>query len=68
MRLFFASDLHGSEPCFKKFVNAAAFYDASVLVMGGDLTGKAILPIVEQGRGIYRTEFMGVRHQNKWDC
>ena len=59
MRLFFASDLHGSEPCFKKFVNAAAFYDASVLVMGGDLTGKAILPIVEQGRGIYRTEFMG---------
>ena len=40
MRLFFASDLHGSEPCFKKFVNAAKFYDASVLVLDGDLAGK----------------------------
>jgi Icc-related predicted phosphoesterase len=59
MRLFFASDLHGSEPCFKKFINAARFYDVSALVLGGDLAGKAVLPIVESGRGIYRTHFMG---------
>jgi len=59
MRLFFASDLHGSDPCFKKFINAARFYDVAALVMGGDLAGKAVLPIVESGRGIFRTNFMG---------
>jgi len=59
MRLFFASDLHGSEPCFKKFINAAQFYNVGALVLGGDLAGKAVLPIVEGGRGIYRTHFMG---------
>src|SRR5438132_102295 len=41
-RLFYASDIHGSEKCFLKFVNAARFYRADVLVLGGDLTGKVI--------------------------
>jgi uncharacterized protein len=58
MRLFFASDLHGSEPCFRKFINAARHYNAQVLVLGGDLAGKAVLPIVEQGNGRYRTRFL----------
>ena len=35
--LFFATDLHGSEVCFRKFVNAARFYNADVLVLGGDI-------------------------------
>ncbi|HXV24785.1 MAG TPA: metallophosphoesterase [Alphaproteobacteria bacterium] len=46
--IFFASDLHGSNVCFRKFVNAVQFYGANVLVMGGDMTGKAVLPITEQ--------------------
>jgi uncharacterized protein len=58
MRLFFASDLHGSERCYRKFLNAAAFYEADVLVLGGDLTGKAILPIVSLGKGRYRARMM----------
>ena len=45
-RLFFAADLHGSEPTFRKFVNAAAFYGTDVLVFGGDIMGKALVPIV----------------------
>lgn len=48
LTIFFASDLHGSTVCFKKFVNGAKFYGANVLVMGGDLTGKAVMPIAEQ--------------------
>ena len=50
-RLFFATDLHGSEVCWRKFLNAARFYDAGVLVCGGDLTGKAIVPMVEADGG-----------------
>ena len=44
LTIFFASDLHGSTVCFRKFINGARFYGADVLVLGGDLTGKAVLP------------------------
>jgi Icc-related predicted phosphoesterase len=47
-RIFFATDLHGSETCWKKFLNAARFYDADVLICGGDMTGKAIVPVVSE--------------------
>ena len=47
-RIFFATDLHGSDMCWRKFLNAAKFYDADVLICGGDMTGKAIVPIVEE--------------------
>src|SRR5229473_3254285 len=47
-RIFFATDLHGSEMCWRKFLNAAKFYDAEVLICGGDMTGKAMIPIVEE--------------------
>lgn len=48
-RLFFATDVHGSTVCWRKFVNAAEFYEADVLVLGGDTTGKAIFPIIDRG-------------------
>ncbi len=47
-KIFFATDLHGSEVCWKKFLNAARFYDAEVLICGGDMTGKAIVPVVSE--------------------
>src|SRR3989454_8066954 len=47
-KIFFATDLHGSEMCWRKFLNAAKFYDADVLICGGDMTGKAMIPIVEE--------------------
>ena len=49
MRIFFATDIHGSEVCWRKFLNAGAFHKADVLVMGGDMTGKAMVPIVASG-------------------
>jgi Icc-related predicted phosphoesterase len=45
MRVFFATDIHGSEICWRKFLNAAAFYKADVVVLGGDVTGKVMVPI-----------------------
>jgi uncharacterized protein len=57
--IFFSSDVHGSEKCWMKFVNAAKFYGAQALVMGGDITGKAIVPLVRDGKGNYTMEFLG---------
>jgi uncharacterized protein len=59
MRLFYAGDVHGSRVCWKKFVNAGAHYPAEALVMGGDLTGKALVPIVREGDGSYRAVVIG---------
>jgi len=46
MKVFFATDIHGSETCWRKFLNAAAFYKADLVVLGGDVTGKMMVPIV----------------------
>src|SRR5260370_5355127 len=48
MKIFFATDIHGSEICWRKFLNAAAFYKADMVVLGGDVTGKVMIPIVAQ--------------------
>lgn len=58
-RLFYAGDVHGSRVCWKKFVNASAHYPADALVMGGDLTGKALVPIVRRGDGSYSARVIG---------
>jgi len=58
-RIFFTSDVHGSDVCFMKFINAAKVYQAHVLILGGDVTGKMIVPIVRQPDGTYFSEFLG---------
>ncbi len=58
-RLYFATDVHGSERTYKKFLNAGKFYEANVLVMGGDITGKMLIPIIDQGNGNYRATLQG---------
>jgi Icc-related predicted phosphoesterase len=60
--IFFATDIHGSERCFLKFINAAKFFEASVLILGGDITGKAMVSIVRRtGTDTYTAEFLGER-------
>jgi len=58
-RVFFITDVHGSTRCFKKFLNAAKFYKANILVLGGDLTGKVLIPIVDQGDGTFKCRYEG---------
>lgn len=59
MRLFYASDLHGSERLWRKFVNAPAFYGVDLLIMGGDLTGKVMVPLVQRGPGEWVARVLG---------
>ncbi len=58
MKLFFATDVHGSEICWKKFISAAKFYEADTLILGGDMTGKAIIPIIAQGGDKYKVTLL----------
>ena len=61
LRLFFATDVHGSETTFRKWLNAAGHYGADVLLMGGDLTGKMLVPIVEEPGGGWSARYEGAR-------
>ncbi|HXG40605.1 MAG TPA: hypothetical protein VNJ28_06650 [Candidatus Limnocylindrales bacterium] len=63
LTIFFASDIHGSERVFRKFLNAAPFYAADAVIFGGDITGKALVPVVEVGPGRYRVELFGQVHE-----
>ncbi len=58
-RLFFVTDVHGSEICFRKFLNAAGFYRAQVLILGGDITGKSIVPVIRRPDGSYEANHLG---------
>lgn len=61
-RLFFVTDIHGSDRLFLKFVNAGKVYKADVLVLGGDITGKTVTPIFEQG-GSWKAEYVDTLKQ-----
>ncbi|MGI0090344.1 MAG: metallophosphoesterase family protein [Nitrososphaerales archaeon] len=62
-RLFFVTDIHGSDRCFRKFINAAKFYKAQSLILGGDITGKVMIPIVDQGGGKWVADYLGDRKE-----
>jgi uncharacterized protein len=61
VRIFFATDIHGSDVCWRKFLNAGAFHKADVLIMGGDMTGKAMVPI-SVGKGEWRVTLQEQEH------
>jgi len=59
--IFFTSDIHGSEICFKKFINAGKYYGVDAIILGGDIIGKIVVPIVERGDGTLIADFLGER-------
>jgi uncharacterized protein len=62
MKIFFATDIHGSEVCWRKFLNSAAFYKADMVILGGDVTGKAMVPIVAH-TGYWQVTVRGETHR-----
>jgi len=63
VRLFFATDIHGSEVCWKKFLNSGAHYKADIVVLGGDMTGKALVPIIDDGGGKWHATLLDNREE-----
>jgi Icc-related predicted phosphoesterase len=61
-RLYFATDIHGSEVCWRKFLNSGKHYEADIMVLGGDMTGKALVPVVEEGSGQWRASLLENRY------
>ncbi|HEY3829136.1 MAG TPA: hypothetical protein VGL57_08075 [Solirubrobacteraceae bacterium] len=61
-RLYYASDIHGTEGLWRKFLSAASAYRAGVIVMGGDVAGKVVVPLLESSGG-YVLELFGQREQ-----
>ena len=59
VRIIFASDFHGNEMVWRKFLNSASMFKVNWLIMGGDLTGKILTPIVLQPDGTYKADFLG---------
>ena len=58
-KIYFATDIHGSEVCLRKFLNSAKFYGCDTIIMGGDITGKMIVPIVNRGQGVHTATLYG---------
>lgn len=63
--LYYASDVHGSEQCWRKFLGAGRFYGVQALIMGGDLTGKAVVPITRVADGTCTARFLGEQHTTR---
>jgi len=58
MRFFFATDVHGSEICWKKFIASGKFYEVDTIILGGDMTGKAIVPIIAEGNNKWKVTLL----------
>src|SRR6201982_4169138 len=59
LRIFFATDVHGSDVCFRKFLAAAKVYEPNVLLLGGDFAGKGLVPVLRTGDGSLQAELDG---------
>lgn len=59
IKIFFVTDIHGSNLCYRKYLNALKVYNVDVGILLGDLTGKVLVPLVEKAGGGWETTLMG---------
>jgi Icc-related predicted phosphoesterase len=57
--IYFVADIHGSDVCWRKFLNAAKFYGVDTIIVGGDVTGKALVPLIERRDGRVEARIAG---------
>jgi uncharacterized protein len=63
VRIFFASDIHASTKCWLKFLSARRHFECDILIIGGDITGKFIVPVIQLPNGTWEAEFLGVKRR-----
>lgn len=59
LKILFVADIHGSETCYRKFLNALKMYNVDVGIVMGDLIGKMLNPIIKQPDGSWVTHVLG---------
>jgi Icc-related predicted phosphoesterase len=63
IKIFFVTDIHGSNLCYRKYLNALKVYNVDVGILLGDLTGKVLVPLVEKAGGGWVTTLMGTHRE-----
>jgi uncharacterized protein len=59
LKLFYVTDIHGSNVCYRKFLNALPIYGVDVAILNGDLLGKVLIPLVDTPGGGWECHVMG---------
>lgn len=67
-RIYYTGDIHGSEICFRKLLKVREFYKVDAVIVGGDITGKALLPVVEQPDGSFTARIQGQEQRTMPDA
>jgi Icc-related predicted phosphoesterase len=65
IRIFFTADIHNSELVFRKILSIPSLYNPDVMIISGDLTGKAIVPIIKKEDESYIFTFQGEKYVMK---
>lgn len=59
MKIFFSVDVHGATTVWRKWISAVSIYNADVLILSGDLTGKVLVPLIEQDDKSFKASYFG---------
>jgi hypothetical protein len=59
MRIFYSVDVHGAETVWRKWISAISIYECDCLMLCGDLAGKALVPIIDYGKGYSKSGYFG---------
>lgn len=65
VKVFFSADVHGSELVWRKWLSVPRHFGADIIILAGDLTGKAVVPIIEREDGSYACRAFGRSHYAK---
>ena len=59
IRIFYTADIHGSERVFLKMLRSIKLYKPDIIIVGGDLSGKMLVPIIDNKDSTYKGRFLG---------
>ena len=58
-KVFFSVDVHGANSVWRKWLRVPELYGVNALLFCGDLTGKSLVPIIEQKKGVHKAFYFG---------
>lgn len=67
-KIYFSADAHGSTYVWRKWISVVSVYNPDILILAGDLTGKAFVPLIRQGDSSYSCSYFGGKFNLKTDA